>query len=329
MIFDFFSGERPLEEEEEGERKPLTSNNRRWVPGAEYDAHHDRANSNPTAVPRYGFLRSIGLWGRRKVKSMPMNPLHDVQTTSSMRRRYASDPDAAHLSRFLLAIEELYGKSRRRGEEVAVQFSEEEKRGIVARYAETRWWGRLYNPVKDVSDSQIRRTLRWGRFVIALCVSAIFGALLLMYRQEMHMVSELSAQDRRDYTRMVMGMRQGDIRKLGNEVLSKEDPLYVLPEAARCHILLEEARKRHWDKVDWEVECRNQHPESALVEGDFIHLLYWAAMLVGNLLYGGSAVFDDAAFRFADASKDKERREPAKPLGPTAKPESVKRTFFS
>lgn len=348
--FDFFRGESTREEREaramsvsRGKGQHTTNT----ISNDEEEGHTDLVGSNPRAVPRYAFIRRWGLGRRNRsdcdntsssgvggvsgtgARRMPLNPLHHLTSTKSEVDKLAANADGAHVSRLLIAVEELYGRSRRRGEEVAAQLSEDQKRDIVARYAETKWWGRAYAPFRNVQDRSVRRTLRICRIMLFLIVVIFVAAVLLLYKMELRMIGELSPEDRRDYVHMILGMRYGDIAAVADPLLAREDPLYALSNAARCHLLVEEGRRRDWHKIDWEIETRNRHPDSALTEGDKAHVLYWTCMTLGNMMFGGgAAIFNDNVFRFEE-ERARSHKEPAQQLEPTSKPESTRRSFFS
>ncbi|KEG09077.1 hypothetical protein DQ04_05861000, partial [Trypanosoma grayi] len=205
---------------------------------------------NTTGMPvggveegRRGFLG----FGRRAGRAMPLNPLLALRPKNE-------EPDEDRITaRFLQAVQQLNGKRRRRNESLTLQLTEEQRHDIVNRYAQTRWYGFLWRPARNVTERQFKW---WRRFAhLALLVVVLFGlgTALLLYYREVETVLQLSPEDRRDYQHIVTGMRFSEIYNLAMEVLRKEDPLEALPMPARYHLLLEAARARGWHTMDWEL----------------------------------------------------------------------------
>lgn len=195
--------------------------------------------------------------------------------------------------RFLQAAKALHGKKK--GERLAFTalLSDEQKLAIVNKEIESKWWARFwYRPFRHVTDHRIRTTKRILHVFLFLFSVVFFSASVYLYREEMKILKSLTPEDRADYIFLITNMRFSDVWHMAMEVLNKEDPLEALPAPARYHIALEEARRRGWTSyVDWEVEQRVLHPNSALEEGDYLHVFYWVMMYIGSVASGGNSFF--------------------------------------
>ncbi|EPY34999.1 hypothetical protein AGDE_00614 [Angomonas deanei] len=116
-----------------------------------------------------------------------------------------------------------------------------------------------------------------------------------MYGWETDQILQLSNEDQEDYLFLLNHVRYGDIYKLMEEVIKKQDPLGALPPPAIMHLTLEEARRLGWMTTDWELKNRTLHPQNALMEGDIYHLFYWGTLTLGSLFGGGGAMFSKGA----------------------------------
>lgn len=250
----------------------------------------------------------------RKKKNTGASPLEqDLNTTRST-------------SRFLQAAKALHGKKK--GERVAFTalLSDEQKLAIVNKEIESKWWARFwYRPFRHVTDHRIRTTKRILHVFLFVFSVTFFLASVYLYREEMKILESLAPQDKADYIYLITNMRFSDVWHMAMEVLNKEDPLEALPPAARYHLAMEEARKRGWTStVDWEVEQRVLHPNSALEEGDYLHVFYWVMMYIGSIASGGGSVFTtrflgDSSHATVAAQQEAIQTEP-KLIGPFAPP---------
>ena len=66
----------------------------------------------------------------------------------------------------------------------------------------------------------------------------------------------------------------------------KHDPLRALPTKAQMSIVVQAMRSAGWVEKDWELE--NRRRRSPLREFDVYHLLFWSALYVGRISFGGS-----------------------------------------
>ncbi|ORC92732.1 uncharacterized protein TM35_000034850 [Trypanosoma theileri] len=261
---------------------------------------------NTTGMPvgeveegRRGFLG----FGSRAGRKMPLNPL------AALNPEIRDPSEDRSTSRFLLALQQLNGKRRSREQKMTLQLSAEQKHDIVNRYAQTRWYGFLWYPARNITERQFKW---WRRFAhLALIVLMLFGLFiaLLLYYREMETVLLLSPEDRRDYQHIVSGMRYSEIYHLAMDVLQKEDPLEALPAPARYHLILEAAREKGWHQIDWELEARTRYPYSPLDEMDFIHMFYWGVIYIGSVLTGGGELFSDRFGNLMDVKGEYRRRE--------------------
>ncbi|CCW64929.1 unnamed protein product [Phytomonas sp. EM1] len=282
----------------------------------------DYSSRDTLAEPRYTFWQSLRRYSRRK---MPFNPLHQIHKWGDLTE--SGDPANRGTKRFLLAIEEMFGRSKKRSEKMTVHLSEDQRHEIVARYASTRWWGRLYYPFRNISDRQIKWSRRISRVLMMVILIFVSIIIFVLYFQEVRVVGLLSPEDRRDYIHIVNGMRLSEVYKLADEVLAKEDPLMALPAEERCHLFLEAAREKNWHLIDWEVEARSRYPRSALDDFDLVHLTYWLCMTVGSTLTGSSTYFTDS-FGLAERTKRQEAELSSLEFDPKALPEKKKRGFW-
>lgn len=249
----------------------------------------------------------------KKKKRSSASPLEqDLNTTRST-------------TRFLQAAKALHGKKK--GEQLAFTalLSDEQKLAIVNKEIESKWWARFwYRPFRNVTDHRLRSTKRILHtllfvFCVAFCLSSVY-----FYRAEMRLIESLTPEDKADYIYLIVNMRYSDVWNMAMEVLNKEDPLEALPAPVRYHLALEEARRRGWTStVDWKVEQRVLHPLSAVEEGDFVHIFFWAIMYIGSIASGGgSSIFTsrflgEAADATIAAQQEVTQTEP-KLIGPTA-----------
>ncbi|EAN92221.1 hypothetical protein C3747_2g672 [Trypanosoma cruzi] len=248
---------------------------------------------------RRGFLG----FGRRAGRTMPVNPL------SVLRSRETDSKEDRSTSLFLQAVRMLSGKRRSRDVRLTLQLTPEQQQDIVNRYARTRWYSFIWYPFRNVTERQFKWWRRFAHFT--LLIVALFGlaVALALYYREVETVLRLSPEDRRDYQKMVTGMRYSEIYRLSMEVFQKEDPLEALPAPARYHLLIEAARKKGWHRVDWELESRTRYPRSSLEEMDFIHLFYWSIMYIGSLVTGGGELFSDRFGDLMEVQETHRRRE--------------------
>ncbi|CCW69590.1 unnamed protein product [Phytomonas sp. Hart1] len=273
------------------------------------------------AAPRYTFWQHLRRSSRNK---MPLNPLHKIKKWDDIE--IPKDPTNRSTTRFLMAIEEMFGKAQKRGEEFAIHLSEDQRNEILMQYISTKWWGRLYYPFRNITDKQIRWSSRIAHVLIVVFFLFTLVIILFMYFQEVRIVELLSPEDRRDYIHIMKGMRISEVQKLNDEVLTKEDPLMALSPVDRCRLFIEAARLKNWHRIDWEVESRNRYPNSALDDLDYYHLIYWMCMTVGSVLTGGSTYFTDT-FGLAERTKKLEAEFASVELDPKALPESNKPEF--
>ncbi|KAH9589260.1 hypothetical protein LSM04_005181 [Trypanosoma melophagium] len=261
---------------------------------------------NTTGMPvgeveegRRGFLG----FGSRAGRKMPLNPL------AALNPEIRDPSEDRSTSRFLLALKRLNGKRRSREQKMTLQLSPEQKHDIVNRYAQTRWYGFLWYPARNITERQFKW---WRRFahlaLLVLILLGLFIALMLYYR-EVETVLLLSPEDRRDYQHIVSGMRYSEIYHLAMDILQKEDPLEALPAPARYHLILEAAREKGWHQIDWELESRTRYPDSPLESMDFIHMFYWGVMYIGSALTGGGELFSDRFGNLIDIQREYKRRE--------------------
>lgn len=289
------------------------------------------APSGGTALPTRppsGFLNFLK-GGEKGRKSQPVNPLHFL---NSWRGRSKYEQDIRSTQRLLDAIAGLQQKNKRRRDPITVQLSDEQKREMVNSYAGQRWYWWVYYPCRNVTDRQLKWWARWSKLGLAVLVCACYGLLLYLYYCEMDVFVALSPEDQRDYIYFVLNMRYSDFYKAGKAVLDRDDPLVALPPAVRCHMAIEACREKGWDKVDWGVENRRLHPHSALEEGDYIHLLFWAMMYLGSAISGGGVIFSDRVMDVSESYRGAKEREEERDrfveAEPTALPVSMKKSFF-
>ncbi|KAK7199200.1 hypothetical protein NESM_000890200 [Novymonas esmeraldas] len=284
--------------------------------------------SGPLTKPRGGFWRFIkgGDGGRKR---MPLNPLMYL---SKWGDKPAHDPDARASQRLLSAINGLNKVNRRRRTPMVVQLPDDLRQTIVARYAATRWYARLYAPFQSVTEPQLRWGIRLSNVVLVILICAFIVVMLASYYTEMDAVAHLSPEDQRDYAYMVRGMRYSDIYKVGAEVLRTEDPLEALPPAVRLHIVIDACRQRRWHEMDWDVELRKMHPGTPLEELDYLHVLYWTMVYIGGATGGGGVLFSNRVLDVREVrqgnSESTEERDRFVEMGPTALPATTQRTFF-
>lgn len=222
----------------------------------------------------------------KKKKRSSASPLEqDLNTTRST-------------TRFLQAAKALHGKKK--GERLAFTalLSDKQKLAIVNKEIESKWWARFwYRPFRNVTDQRLRSTKRILHtllfvFCVIFCLSSVY-----FYRGEMRLLENLTPEDKADYIYLLVNMRFSDVWNMAMEVLNKEDPLEALPPPVRYHLALEEARRRGWTTtVDWKVQQRVLHPLSAVEEGDFVHIFFWAMMYIGSIASGGGSSIFSARF---------------------------------
>lgn len=243
---------------------------------------------------RRGFLG----FGRRAGRSMPLNPL-------SALRLKSEEPDKEDRStdRFLQAVQRLNGKRRSRDERLTLQLTAEQQHDIVNRYAQTRWYGFFWYPVRNVTERQFKWWRRFAHFGLLIIILLGLALALGLYYREMGTVLLLDPEDRHDYQKIVLGMRFSEIYHLAMDVLRKEDPLEALPAPARYHLILNAAREKGWHRIDWALEARTRYPRSPIEDMDFIHLFYWGVMYIGSVITGSGELFSD---RFDDVAEVRE-----------------------
>lgn len=221
-------------------------------------------------------------------------------------------------SRLMQAARSLNGRRRASHTAFTTLLSDEQKLEIVNQKIESKWWARAwYRPFRHVTDHQMRSTKRGLHLALLVFTVALLGVVVYLYRAEMLMVASLSPQDREAYIFLVMHMRYSTFYEMAMEVLKTEDPLEALPPGARYHVALEEARRRGWTSasaIDWEVKARELYARSALEDGDWVHLTYWAMMYIGSAAYGGSGFFSSRVL--GDATEATRRAEEERILTP-------------
>ncbi|EAN78646.1 hypothetical protein, conserved [Trypanosoma brucei brucei TREU927] len=276
-----------LPKREETHVPPTTSPGRTTVAAANVFLNTTGMPVGEVEEGRRGFLG----FGKVAGRAMPLNPL------AVLRPQKTDAKEDRSTARFLKAVELLNGKRRSRKEGITMQMTAEQQHDIVNRYAQTRWYGFMWYPFRNVTERQFK----WWRRIahLALIIVGLTGVVLalVMYYREVETVLLLSPEDRSDYQKIVTGMRFSEIYRLSMEVLGKEDPLEALPSPARYHLILEAAREKGWHKIDWELEGRTRYPRSAVEDLDFIHIIYWAVMYIGSAVTGGGELFSD---RFGD-----------------------------
>ena len=278
---------------------------------------------------------SQGFWafltgGSKGRRSQPMNPLMYIDR---MRKKSPYDPDARAAQRLIDAVNGLRRRNARRQDPMTVQLSEEEKQEIVNRYSETRWYGPLYRPFRHITERQIRWTLRISHVGLLVLLVGYLAMVLVVYTKEMDTVARLSPEDQQDYAYMVQGMRYSDIFNTGKVVLDRDDPLEALPAEVRLHMVIDACREKNWHRVDWDVELRKMHPNSAFEDRDYLHIFYWMIMDVGRAIAGGGGLFNDRVLdvqevRHSGEESPQERNRFVE-MEPTELPTKTKRGFFS
>lgn len=208
------------------------------------------------------------------------------------------------------------GRRSRRDGEVAFQMTDEQRRDVVAAYARERWWGPFYMPFRHISELQIRRWKRFCKLSISVGTLVVLGGFLYGYTREIHMVSTLSPEDRRDYIRIITHVPYREFLDMAAQVMEREDPLGALPPAALCHAVLERCRAEGWDTHDWDSSPR---PPVRVGDMDYQHFLYWIAMSLGSSISGSASYFGDCNY-YADAEKAHEEKVARTPVGPQMLP---------
>jgi hypothetical protein len=291
------------------------------------------SSSSTTASPT---APSTGLWdfikgGSKGRRSQPLNPLMHLERIKKGSSPF--DPDARAAQRVIDAVNGLRRRNSRRRGPMSLQLSDDEKQGIVNRYAETQWYAALYRPFRNITERQIRWTLRLAHVGMILLLFGFLIVVFVVYAKEMDTVARLSPEDQRDYAHMVQGMRYSDIYYAGKRVLESDDPLEALPPEVRLHMALDACREKNWHKMDWNVELRKMHPDSALEEHDWIHIFYWVVMEVGRAIGGGGGLFNDRVLDVREVrqgnAESPEERDRFVEMEPTALPTKTKRGFFS
>lgn len=282
-----------------------------------------------SAPPRgvWWFLKG-GDKGRR---AQPLNPLMHLNEWKGKPRH---DPEARAAQRLLEAISGLRKRNSRRRVPMAVELSDEQRKDIVNRYVSTRWYAKLYAPVRNVTDGQVRWLKRLCHLCLIVIACVAVGLSLYGYYLEMDAVQQLSPEDQHDYAYMVRGMRYSDIYYCAEPVLKKEDPLEALPLPVRLHIVIEACREKKWHEVNWETELRKMHPGTPLQEFDYIHICYWVMMELGRIVYGGGgSLFNDRVLDLREAHHSGKEPEVERnrfvEYGPTQRPPQKGRGFFS
>jgi hypothetical protein len=229
--------------------------------------------SNVTDAPLGKPQERRGFFGLGKGLMQPINPAAVLSKSDTSKASHA----------WLVARERLKKKN-----EVDISvIPEEEQIKIVEGVMKRRWWWPLYAPFHRFKGSTLHSVRSLGSIVLCVIIAIEFIVAYNFVVAERIMVEELSPEDRELYVTMLLsGLRYSELFCIGLELLQREDPHEALPAEARVHIVLEEARRRGWDKLNWDEEEHRRYKTSPLFDMDVYHLGYWGCMYVGYLLSG-------------------------------------------
>ena len=179
-----------------------------------------------------------------------------------------------------------------------VKLSEDTAQRMLDSYAAARWYRGIWAFFRRFDMKSLlvwRMPLHTGIVILALSIE---GILIGIFYLEKEAYSLLDPDEQKDYHKVIMGMRISEAKRIGDEILEKEDPLITLPVRERMKIVVARYRELGLHNVDWELE--NRKLKTTWWEDlDYHHGIYWTSMWMGRWINGGRDMFENPDYQLS------------------------------
>lgn len=251
------AGERELDEEQSKRKEDV----------------FEHTTSAAVGRPEEGQRGFLGL-GAKRGRSMPLNPLLVLNKVE--------DPAT---KKVLLAVRKLKNNPE------TMQLSENEQQHVVNAYATTRWYARLWQPLKSLNYKSLRRWSYFASFLFTICFIGVMCCVIMLYRLELLAFQNLSDEEKAAYFAIVMHMRYSEVHRFGKALLKDTDPYEILPHEHRTQLVVQGMMKNGMHQHDWDQYQREHCKTTPWQEKDWIHLAFWAVMYFGRSVTGGTSFY--------------------------------------
>jgi hypothetical protein len=233
----------------------------------------EHTTSAAVGRPEEGQRGYLGL-GSKKGRSMPLNPLLVLNKVE--------DPAT---KKVLLAVRKLKSNPE------TMQLSENEQQHVVNAYASTRWYARIWFPLKALNYKSLRRWNYFAAFLFTICFIGFFCCVVMVYRLELVAFQCLSDEEQAAFLAIVMNMRYSEIHRFGKKLLKDADPFEILPHENRMQLVVQGMMNEGMHKHDWVQYQREHNKTTPWQDKDWIHLGFWAVMYFGRSVTGGLSFY--------------------------------------